>query len=157
MNKSNELGNFIKMIIIVVVIFLAFYLITIFTTKNKENEYTPKTPTPAVIQYEEIILGEIYNQKENEYYVMISDKEDPYMKLFSNLITKYKSKDNALVVYTADIKNAFNKKYISDVSSFETENLKVKETVMIKIKDKQIIEHYEGDTNILNALKELNK
>lgn len=153
---GNELAKFLKMIGIVFVIFLVFYFITTLVAKDKKTT-SKKQTTPAVIQYDEIILGNLYDQVESEYYVLIKKQNDPYLELFTNMLKQYKEKENAIRSYTVDLSVAFNQTYISDDVSFENGNLKVNDTTLLKIKDHQIVEHYETSEDILNYLKKIIK
>lgn len=154
--QENEIGKLIKIILIVTVIFGVFYVITVLVSKEKTPTYQ-STPTPSVIQYDEIILGDLFEQNENTYYVLIGQRDDQYLNLFNSLLNEYQTKKDSYPVYTVDLGVAFNKKYVSDTSSFEKNNLKVKGTTLIRIENKEIVEHYEASETILNKLKEMIK
>lgn len=153
---QNEIGKFIRIIAIVIVIFFAFYLITIFTTGRKKGEYTKKQTTPAVIQYEEIILGNLYQQSANSYYVLIEEKDDPYNTLFENLLRQNNTKEGGIPYYTSDLSSAFNQRFIGSTASFEPGNLKVNGTTLLKIENGTVTAHYETSESILEFLKTLN-
>lgn len=155
--NNNEMIHFIRMIVIVVIIFFAFYFITIVTTGNKKGSYTNKETTPSVIQYDEIILGDLYNQNENEYYVLVEEKDDPYLTFFTNVLKQYAAEENGIPYYTVDLSSAFNQKFYSETSSFEPNNLKFSETTLLKIKNKTIVEYYHTSEDILNIVNNLNK
>ncbi len=154
--NQNEMNNFIRIIIIVVVIFVLFYFITIITTGRKKGDYTKAQTTPAVIQYDEIILGNLYQQKASEYYVLVKEKEDPYISVFESLLKQNSSKKDGIPYFTADLESIFNKKFIGEQSSFVQDNLKMTGTTLLKIKDGMLVEHYETSEGILNMLKTLN-
>lgn len=155
--NDNEMRNFIRMIVIVGIVFLVFYLITVLTTGNKKASYTKKESAPAAIQYDEIIVGDIYNQNETEYYVLVEEKEDPYLSLFNSLLTQHAAVDDGIPYYTIDLSSAFNQKYYAETSSFEAGNLKFSGTTLLKIKDRTIIEYYQTSDEILNLAKGLSK
>ena len=153
MNGNYDLKTILKFIIIVLIIAIAFYFITILGSKK---ETSPKTTSEeAIIQYEEIIIGNMFEQKEEEYYVLLKKADDPYISYYETNITNYKSKDDALKVYTVDLSSAFNKKYISDTNNIEKDNFKINSTVLLKIKNKEIVESYENNTEIMNQLKQM--
>lgn len=155
--NQNEMGKFIRIIVVVVIIFLAFYLLTIFATKHKKSDYTKKPTTPAIIQYEEIILGTLYTQKDSTYYVLVKEEDEPYLLTIEKLLQQYKAKENGLPYYIVDLSSVFNQKYVGEVSSFEPDNLKIKGTTLLKIKDQMIVEHYETIDEILSTLKAVNQ
>lgn len=152
MNGNYDLKTILKFIIIVLIIAIAFYFITILVSKKETS--TKTTSEEAVIQYEEIIIGNMFEQKE-EYYVLLKKADDPYLSYYETNITNYKSKDDALKVYTVDLSSAFNKKYISDTNNIEKDNFKINSTVLLKIKNKEIVESYENNTEIMNQLKQM--
>ena len=62
MNGNYDLKTILKFIIIVLIIAIAFYFITILVSKKETS--TKTTSEKAVIQYEEIIIGNMFEQKE---------------------------------------------------------------------------------------------
>lgn len=154
--NQNEIGKFIRIIVIVVITFLAFYLITILVTGRKKGEYAKRQTTPAVIQYEEIILGNLYHQSATSYYVLIEEKDDPYISLFESFLKQQSAKEGGIPYYTSDLSSAFNQKFIGDTSSFDQGNIKVTGTTLLKIENGTLTAHYETSDSILEFLKALN-
>lgn len=152
--NSNEVKNFIRIIVVVIVIFFAFYFITMVSTGRKKGDYTKKTTTPSTIQYDEILLGELYHQKETDYYVLVEEKEDPYITLFENLLYQASKKEKGLPYYKVDLSSAFNQKFIAETADF-TENLKVTGTTLFRIQNGTMVAHYETSETILEFLKTL--
>ena len=77
---NDEVTKLVEMIFIVLVVFAAFYVITIFVTKNQKttsNEQIDETEN-TIIQYDQILLGNIFNQSPSEYYVVITDDDSNY-------------------------------------------------------------------------------
>ncbi len=153
--NPNEVKNFIRIIAVVTVIFLIFYMITIFTTGRKKGEYTKNPTTPSVIQYDEILFGELYHQKETDYYVLVEEKDDPYITLFENLLNQHSKKENGIPYYKVDLSSAFNQKWIGETANFTPENLKVTGTTLFKIQNGTLVAHYETSESILEFLKSL--
>ena len=156
MNGNYDVKSIVKFIIIVLLVAAIFYLITIFVA-NKNTTTSNKKTEEAIIQYEEIIIGNMYNQRETEYYVLLKDENDPYISYYETYLTNYKSKDDALKVYYVDLSSAFNKKYLSDSNNIEKDNFKINSTVLIKIKDKNILESYQNSEEITEALTQMTK
>ena len=84
--SGNEIANFIKLIIVVTVFFLAFYLITLLINKEEEKE---NIETPATIQYDNILLGNILIQPNDNYYVLVTESDDINLGLYSTYISMY--------------------------------------------------------------------
>lgn len=162
MESSDEMLKLVKIILILIVIVVLFYGITVLLTKykkNRENNYASSS-TPAVIQYDEILLGTLLTQNAEEYYVLIEKENSPYNDLFDTYLKSYKSKENAMKVYTANLDSVFNHYYVADISVLNTNDMskfKVSDVTLVKIKNKMIVETYEGVDNIENALKNLIK
>lgn len=161
--SNNEFKKLIQMIAIVCIVFGAMYGLTALITNsgNKDNsDILKEEDTIAEIQYDEIILGELLNQNEKEYYVMANMKDDHYVALYNSYLNMYKTKDGALRVFTVDLSNVFNKNYLATKSKLDVSNLKdlrVSQTTLFKIKNNKIVEYYEGETKITDKLKTISK
>ena len=151
MNEEYNLTNLIKMIIIIILIMVVFYGLTILITKKtNSNTDDNKTTTNTKIQYNEILIGNIYDQKEEEYYVLAELSSD-YLTL-NSIITTYNEKTDKIKLYTADLNNSFNKKYIGEQSKFEDKYPIFNKSTLLKIKNKQIVEYSEGTDKIQEKL-----
>jgi len=161
--SSDEMSKLIKIIVVLVIIVVVFYLITVLITKNRKkqtNNYTSDT-TPAVIQYDNIIIGTIFNQVPTEYYVLIKDKENgPYETLLSSYVKTYQSKKDSLKIYNSYMNDVFNKKYIAETSNLNVSSateFRVSDITLIKISNHSVTESYEGIDNVQMALKNMTK
>lgn len=154
-SSSSELSKLIKIVLIVTVIMLVFYGVTIVVT-NKAKE-AAKEEEPAVeIQYDSIMIGSMVNI-EGTFYVLIEDEDDIRLSEYETFIQTIKANDDAPTIYTADLNNSFNKKYLSDEASYDSnmETFKVKGTTLVSIKDHKIVDVYDSYEEILNKLKNL--
>lgn len=140
------------MALIILVIIVAFYFITIFVldrkkTKEKENIYT-------AIQYDEIIVGNMYNQKEDEYYVLATMKSDENASSYVTNLENYSKTEDAIKTYTIDLDSGFNKKYVADESDFTLKYPVFSTSTLIKISNNEIKEVYVGKeiTDFLNSI-----
>lgn len=158
MEQTYSTKQIIISLFIVVAVILAFYGITVVLTNNKEKETSvPNDSNEAVIQYDEIIVGEIFNQSESEYYVLAYNDNSNSQEYISNLNT-YSELEGATKSYEIDLTNAFNKKYVSSESDFEGQFPIFSETTLVKIVNKQIVETYTGtdiNTQIENMTKSI--
>ena len=154
--EGNELKSLIIIIIIVSVVFLAFYGITALTSKKKTagSEYEVKSET---IQYDEIMVGQILNQKEKEYYVLLKNENNHYNDLYTYYLKKYSSKKSKKY-YTVDLSNALNSSYVGDSTNVNTKsffNSKFGNTTLILIKNKEVNKVYSTDEQITEVLKKI--
>ena len=148
--ESDEYAKLIILIVIIAAVFILFYfLTTIFTKKNHDNIFKNDL-NPSEIQYKEIIIGGMFD-KDGEYYVLLIDKDDKYKDLYNTHISNIKDDR----IYTVDLSSAFNKKYLSDEYSYDEDDFKVKGTVLIKIDDHEITQHFETKEGIIEKLKTL--
>lgn len=158
MEQTYSTKQIIISLFIVVAVILIFYGITVVLTNNKEKETSvPNDSNEAVIQYDEIIVGEIFNQSESEYYVLAYDDNSNSQEYISNLNT-YSELEGATKSYEIDLTNAFNKKYVSSESDFEGQFPIFSETTLVKVVNKQIVETYTGtdiNTQIENMTKSI--
>lgn len=147
--------NYIRITLVIIVILAVFYLITYFvTTGSKETE---KEPT---IQYTEIIAGNILNVKDKEYYVLATMADDQYADLYAAYLSSYSSTEEALPYYKVDMTKGFNQSYISDSPNMNPVNaseLKLSATTLLKINEGKIINYYNTNETIIQALKDIVK
>jgi ethanolamine utilization protein EutP (predicted NTPase) len=156
---NDEVKRLIKVTLTVLIIFSLFFLITYLVTR--EDKKTNTTPPPKTeIQYDEIIIGEMLTKNNSEYYVLVTTEKDQFVSLYNSYLSIYKNKDNSIRVYSCNLDSVFNKNFIAEESVFEIAHIKdirFKETTLVKIKNKQIVNTYEGKENIINQLKEMIK
>jgi len=151
--ESDEYKKLIILIVIIGVVFLIFYLATTFFTKDNHDDIFKNDLNSTKIQYDEIIVGNMFD-KSGEYYVLLLEKDDPYNDVFNSFVTTIKANQK---IYTVDLSSAFNKTYIGEEYSYNKDSFKTKGTLLVKIKDSEIKEHYETKENILKKLEELSK
>ena len=154
--NENEIVKLIKIVVILAVIFLAFYVLTIFINK-KDNVVNEEKKNE--IQYDEILIGDILNQPNDEYYVLIYDNSDLNLGLYDVYKTQYEQTKDSLRFYEAVINNPLNSSYVAEENNFKITNIKdfrVKETTLLQIKNKKIKKYYVGE-DVKNALSELVK
>ena len=135
----------IKIGVGVLIVLAVVYLVTAiasgeikFNNKKEEEETT--------IQYEEILAGEVFNRKASEYYVLFCNSSDTYASYYLSLINSYKYNSDSLPFYTVDIEKKINNEYV-------TNELKIENPTILKIKDSKIVETISGQENVLNFFK----
>lgn len=159
-NKKEEKDNYFKFVttlaILLLIFVITYFLIGLFYTK--EINFNKKEDESAEISVDNttIMIGQLFDQVQSEYYVLIYDVSDKDSSIASWL-SVYKNKDNALSVYTVDSTKKFNSKYItndnSNKNASDLSNLKVKSPTLIKISNKSISEYIEGEEDIINIFK----
>ena len=144
-----KMTNLFKLLFIILVIILVFYTLTNFITTKKKN--TDENENLTEIQYNEILIGSIYNVTSDEHYVLV-ELESDYLEL-NNIVSSYSSKEEAIKIYTANLNHIMNQKYFKEESNFETRFPIFKETTLIKVANDSIVEYYEGIDKIKEILK----
>lgn len=161
-NKENfssemEMGNLVKIILIILAVFGIFYVFTYYLQTYKKVETNNSgINTITTIQYDEILMGDLLNQSETEYYVLLVKKTD-YDDRYKEYLTKYSNNNK---FYYSLIDNGLNSSYVSDVSNLNVnsiQDLKVSDTSLLKINSGKIILSYDGNASVMQAIIDINK
>lgn len=155
-SDNSEISKLIKLIVIVTLIVLVFYGITAILNNDEEEETQDQS---ATIQYDEILIGNVLKQPNEEYYVMIYDDEDYDTSLYSTYLDLYKQKDEAIRIYTSQLNNPLNQNFKAEKSNLDISDisdLKIQSSTLLKINDGKIEEFYEGK-KLVEHLKEISK
>ena len=161
-STDNEMSKLIILILVVALVFALFYVITLFVTK-KDDDTTKSSSNEdenVVIQYENILAGNIFSQKQGEYYVLVYFEDDNYLDLYKSYLTYYKSNvENATPYYLVDMDDAFNNSFVAEKSNIVSniKELKFSQTALLRIRDKKIISTYEGNEQITGKLGRMTK
>lgn len=158
--KKIEFSSDIKHLAIVtavVLIFLAlFYLVTVIilddgTKSNKDDGGSVE------VQHDEILVGTSFSVKDAEYYVLYYETEDEdIVSDISSLVSKYRSSNAELYLYTVDMSNALNSSFNADngnSSATRASELMISGPTLIKFSDGVISQYVEGVDNIKEILK----
>lgn len=160
--KSEEKDTFYKFVtslaIIILVLILCYLIIGIFVTKeinfgnNKEDE---SETSEVSIDNSTITMGQIFEQKESSYYVIVYDVSSKLTNL-STFVSKYNSSDENIPIYTVDSSKKFNSKYIviegSNTNPTSYSDLKVISPTLLKIDNKKVSLYVEGEDTIKDIL-----
>ena len=154
LNSKKGLPSEVKKTIIIVVVaavLLAFmyFLTNLILSKDVTDE---ERVTENAIQYDEILAGESFNQ-DGEYYVIYYDSSDSYSSI-SSLISSYQLNSSDTKLYSVDLANGMNKKYITDgdVVTTNASSLKVKDTTLLKFENGKVTDTITDITEITNFL-----
>lgn len=151
---NDEMASFVKTIVVVVVSFLVVFGLTILLSNLGvfDKGYTRPDTSSTVISYEEILIGNVFNRVETEYYVVLDDFSDNMNNVYlKQKISEYKT----LPIYKVDMSKGINKNYLSDSSNYRANNvldLKIKLPTLIKIVNGSNKGYFEGVENIVNEL-----
>jgi len=159
-NESYSFMTMLKLVLVILITFIAFYLITYFVVKDKKGETVVNEVTE--IDSSMITFSGLLNRKESEYYVLaydskIDNDKTNYIALYDNYINNYSSKEDSLAFYKIDIRDALNKAFVGEDMNIsdELEKLTVNDEVLFKIKDGKIEKTYIGNEKIIDKLSRL--
>lgn len=158
--NENELVKLIKVTLILIICFVIFYGITYYVTKNNSNTTGDGSSQEkiAAIQYDKIIVGDIKNQKHNEYYVLLSKTDDNDYALYQSYLNVYNGKEDILKVYEVDMNDVFNRSFYKEESNIYVDDMsefKINSATLLKVKDGVITESYEGKENIVKQFEDM--
>lgn len=159
-NKKNtdELTKLIQVVLVILVIFAGFYLLTYFLKENKSYNYENGNSTSAVVQYDEILAGTILSQNSDDYYVLIIDKDDKTE--YKQFINTYYQMDKKAGLYYVFMDSIFNEKYLSEENNFLINNindLKVADSAVIHVINGKVTSQKIGEKEVFNKLLSMTK
>lgn len=143
--------KYIKIFVILLLIFGTFSLITYFVTKEKKT-----SDSEATIQYSKIIVGSILNASSSPYYVLVEYENDKLVPLYEAYLSNAKSSDANNLYYVVDLTDGFNSLYVADtpnLSVTETDKFRFSETTLLKIVDNKVASSYVTKDKIVEQLK----
>ena len=158
-SSDMEYGKIIKITIGVIIVLALTYFITALASGEIKFGKEKIEEKETSIQYEEIMVGQMLNRKNNEYYVMLFNFTDTYASYYLSLKDNYSLEDNALPFYIIDLEKYANKEYVYDESEKLIEkpvrlvDFKASSPTIIKIKDKKIVERITGKEEVLKFFK----
>ena len=143
LNKKNGLPSEVKKTIIIIVVAVVLLVGMYFLTTvilNKDSDDNSKI-TENAIQYDEILAGESFNQSEDEYYVIYYDSSNEY-SVISSLISSYQLNSSDTKLYSVDLADGMNKKYVTDgnIVTDNASSLRVKDTTLLKFNNGEVSE-----------------
>ena len=153
LNKKKGLPSEVKKTIIIIVVAVVLLVGMYFLTTvilNKDSDDTSKI-TENAIQYDEILAGESFNQSEDEYYVIYYDSSNEY-SVISSLISSYQLNNSDTKLYSVDLADGMNKKYVTDgnIVTDNASSLRVKDTTLLKFNNGEVSEVIT-DTNEITS------
>ena len=156
--ETNYVSRFILYLLIFLILLIIGYLIIgIFVNKTISfNKKDTKETSEVTIDNNTILAGEIFDQKEDEYYVLVYNKNEEN-SILGTWKGAYSGKENALKIYEVDSETKLNGNFIvkensnKDAQSYS--ELRIISPTLIKINNKKIVEYIEGEEQIKNIFK----
>lgn len=137
LSSSDGISGGIKVVIVVLVLFVLFYLLTLYIL-NKKESYSIENN--AVIQYTEILAGEVLDQKVDNYFVLFYDKGSDNASSYADIISNYENKTDKRTIFIVDLSEGLNKKFVSA----DSENRNVTNISDLKVKGPTLLHVVKG-------------
>ena len=155
--EKSELKKLFILIGIIAALFIIFYAAITIANKNKLNQIFPSDDSlgETEFDYSKIMVGNMLTQNKDEYYVLAYKTEDDESNPYADDISEYESYKYDYKIYTIDLNDVFNKKYVADESNFDDDNIIFSKTTLVKVKDGKIDSVYEDDEEISNTIDDL--
>lgn len=162
--KSMEKDGFYKFVtsltVILLTLIVCYLIIGIFVTKEitfgKDDEKTEKDKSEVHIDNSIITGGQIFDQKDSSYYVIIYDFSSK-LTILPTYISNYSNSKNSIPIYTVDSSKKFNSNYIVTENSNKTpssySDLRIISPTLIKIDNHKVTLYVEGEDGIKTILK----
>lgn len=155
---DGDLKHVVRVISIIIIIFCAFYGLTLLLTKNGDSskKNTNSTSTNDSISYTDILLGRSFSMPEEEYLVLYYDKSDnDLISTFATVVSDYRNEKDNYILYTVDMSNSFNKSYVSSESNKNPEDaseMAINGPTLIHFSNGSIVKYIEGKDSILEFM-----
>ena len=155
--EDNYISRFIFTVgLILVILIIGYLVIGVFVNKTINFKKETEEKEEVTIDNTTILAGEIFDQKKDNYYVLIYDmsKED---NILSNWKSIYEAKENALTVYVVDSSKKLNANFLVEKDSNKNptsyDDLKIKSPTLMKIENKKVVDYIEGEEEIKKIFK----
>lgn len=155
--EKNILNRFIMTLGIVLLGLVLLYLfVGVFITKTITFKKEQEEKEEVVIDRTTIFASQIFDQAEEEYYVLVYNPEEKIEDL-SMFLNIYQSKNDSIKVYKVISTLKFNSDYIvekdSNKSPSNSNELRIISPSLIKINSKSVVEYHEGFEEVKNVFK----
>lgn len=163
-NSGNEVSRIIKILVGILLFLAIFYFLALLATGEIKFGNKKKTEEEKVteIQYEEILAGQTFTQKEEEYYVLYFNFTDSIGSTYLTYRDGYINQIDSLPMYMVDLEKGFNTRYLKEEETDyknkpdSINDLKVINPTVLKVKKHKVVERIEGKEEVKKFLKELN-
>lgn len=152
---NDEMVSFVKTLTVVACVFLVALALTLgFNSLGFfDKGYQPLPKQASKISYEEILIGNVFNRQDSEYYVYLGNYTDRLENFY--IISKLEGYTGNIPLYKVDMTKGINKNFVSEYgnpSARSAEELKIKVPTLIKISNGNNILYLEGEENIVKEL-----
>lgn len=150
LNEESEVRSLLKTIIIVLISFIACYLLFMLMGKLGmfEKGYEKPEAESNEFTYSTALIGTVFNRPESEYYVSFDEEEGN--TYFDTLLSMYKG---SLHIYKVNMSLGINASHKGEIGNSKATNpseLVISTPTLIKVRDGRIVKYLEN----LDQIKE---
>lgn len=154
-SSTDEVRSFGILVLAIVIVLLLVYTVSVFIKGKDYSSIFDNSLNASEIQYNELLVGTIFSPKDEKYYVLVIDEEDPYADLLKRYAENYLEGSKHEAFYTVDLGNIFNKSSKKEESNIE--ELVFKGTTLMQIENGEIKEYEEDSETISTELVKMIK
>lgn len=141
---------------VALVLLVLYYILAVFVTKeidisNGSSESNSNAASDTSSVANRILAGNIFNQKEESYYVYFYDFGDEDDGIASAVGNR-----SDLKIYRVDTSSSLNSKYVTEETGnrevTSVDDLRVQDPTLVKVEADRIVEYYEGSSAIIEFL-----
>lgn len=152
---DDKLMSAVKTVLGVLIVMVLMYLMMLGMEKLGvfEAGYTKPDSGETSISNEYIMVGEILNRRENNYYVLFDDYSNSYITdiYVNNLLS-----NSDIRTYKVDVSKDGNSKYLSEdenKNATSISDLKINGLTLIRVNNGRIVDYISGSDEIEEYLK----
>jgi len=146
-NLESEGSKFVVILLCIIAFIGLLWLVD--TLKNNKEDDEAEEPTTATINYSEVIVGNMLNQKYDKYLVYAYNKDEKDASTIDYLLS------TADHYYKLNLDLANNKAAVAETSNFKgtIDQIKFKGVTLLVIEKGKITKAYEGSEDIIEYLR----
>jgi len=160
-SSDMEYSKIIKITIgVVLVLALTYFVTALASGEIKFGKDKEEVKEETAIQYEEIMVGQMLNRSESEYYVLLFNFTDSFASYYLSLKDSYAQNEKSLPFYIVDLEKHVNKDYILENKEDLIEkpvrlvDFKATSPTVVRIKNRKVVERITGRDKILKFFEE---
>ena len=149
LNLESESTKFIVILLSIIAFIAVLWIVDSLRSNKKEDEEIKSVK----INYSEVIVGNMLDQKYDNYFVYAYNKDEKEKDLIEYLLSSVEH------LYKLDLDKANNLPAVAETSNFNgtIDKIKFKGTTLLSIEKGKIIKSYEGSDAIIEYLRSINK
>ncbi len=148
---DEETRNFLIVVIAVTVVVGLFFLLTTIRLNQPYQISVPPLSGDNQIQFNEILMGSVFNMPEEAYFVFVYDDKNPVSDIHRNLLAQ---NQKGYRFYEINLNSFFNKSFYGETTQVEKDNLEFTGNTIILIEDGEVKEVLQKPSEIMSYFEE---